>query len=79
MPEWADGLYHNRRLFSEVLVYRDDESIYIEHRGRESAAVRSTFEMVQGLKMIEDKAEDRVEEQADSIKQEAQLLRDTSG
>jgi hypothetical protein len=41
--------------------------------------VRSTFEMVQGLKMIEDKAEDRVEEQADSIKQEAQLLRDTSG
>jgi hypothetical protein len=31
--------------------------------------------MVQGLKMIEDKAEDRVEEQADSIKQEAQLLR----
>jgi DNA/RNA-binding domain of Phe-tRNA-synthetase-like protein len=62
-----------------VLVYRDDESIYCEHRGRESAVVRSTFEMVQGLKMIEDKAEDRVEEQADSIKQEAQLLRDTSG
>ena len=75
----ADGLYHNRRQFSEALVYRDDESIYFEHRGRESAVVRSTFEMVQGLKMIEDKAEDRVEEQADSIKQEAQLLRDTSG
>jgi hypothetical protein len=55
------------------------ESIYFEHRGRERAVVRSTFEMVQGLKMIEDKAEDRVEEQADSIKQEAQLLRDTSG
>ena len=55
------------------------ESIYFEHRGRGSAVVRSTFEMVQGLKMIEDKAEDRVEEQADSIKQEAQLLRDTSG
>ena len=79
MPEWADGLYHNRRLFSEVLVYYDDESIYFEHRGRESAVVRSTFEIIQGLKMIEDKAEDRVEEQADSIKQEAQLLRDTSG
>ena len=62
-----------------MLVYYDDESIYFEHRGRESAVVRSTFEMVQGLKMIEDKAEDRVEEQADSIKQEAQLLRDTSG
>ena len=62
-----------------MLVYHDDESIYYEHRGRESAVVRSTFEMVQGLKMIEDEAEDRVEEQADSIKQEAQLLRDTSG
>ena len=62
-----------------MLVYYDDESIYLEHRGRESAVVRSTFEMIQGLKMIEDKAEDRVEEQADSIKQEAQLLRDTSG
>ena len=62
-----------------MLVYRDDESIYFEHRVRESAVVRSTFEMVQDLKMIEDKAEDRVEEQADSIKQVAQLLRDTSG
>jgi hypothetical protein len=50
-----------------VLVYRDDESIYFEHRGRESAVVRSTFEMVQGLKMIEDEAEDRVDEQADSM------------
>jgi hypothetical protein len=55
IPEWADGLYHNRRLFSEVLVYRDDESIYFEHRGRESAVVRSTFEMVQGLKMMKTK------------------------
>jgi hypothetical protein len=50
-----------------VLVYHDDESIYYEHRGRESAVVRSTFEMVQGLKMIEDEAEDRVDEQADSM------------
>ena len=55
IPEWADGLYHNRRLFSKVLVYRDDESIYFEHRGRESAVVRSTFEMVQGLKMMKTK------------------------
>jgi hypothetical protein len=50
-----------------VLVYYNDESIYFEHRGRESAVVRSTFEIIQGLKMIEDKAEDRVEEQADSM------------
>ena len=38
-----------------MLVYRDDESIYFEHRGRESAVVRSTFEMVQGLKMMKTK------------------------
>ena len=55
IPDWADGLYHNRRQFSDVLVYRDDESIYFEHRGRESAVVRSTFEMVQVLKMMKTK------------------------
>ena len=55
IPEWADGLYHNRRLFSQVLVYHDDESIPFEHRSRESAVVRSTFEMVQGLKMMKTK------------------------
>ena len=62
IPEWAEGLYYNKGLFSEVLVYHDDESIYFEHRGRESAVVRFTFEMVEGLKIVEDEAE----EQADS-------------
>jgi hypothetical protein len=62
IPEWADGLYHNRRLFSEGLVYHDDESIYFEHRDRESAVVRFTFERVEGLKIVEEEAE----EQADS-------------
>ena len=62
MPEWAEGLYYNSGIFSEVLVYHDDESIYFEHRGRESAVVRFTFEMVEGLKIVEDEAE----EQADS-------------
>ena len=38
------------------------ESIYFEHRGRESAVVRFTFEMVEGLKIVEDEGE----EQADS-------------
>jgi hypothetical protein len=62
IPDWAQGLYYNKGLFSEVLVYHDDESIYFEHRGRESAVVRFTFEMVEGLKIVEDEAE----EQADS-------------
>jgi type II secretory ATPase GspE/PulE/Tfp pilus assembly ATPase PilB-like protein len=46
----------------------DRAPLYLEHRGRESAVVRFTFEMVQGLKMIEDEAEDQAEEQADSTK-----------
>ena len=66
IPEWAEGLYYNKGLFSEVLVYHDDESIYFEHRGRESAVVRFTFEMVEGLKIVEDEAEEQAEEQADS-------------
>jgi hypothetical protein len=45
-----------------VLVYHDDESIYFEHRGKESGIVRFTFEMVEGLKVVKDEAE----EQADS-------------
>jgi hypothetical protein len=32
-----------------VIVYHDDESIYFEHKGRESAVVRSTFEIIQGV------------------------------
>jgi len=38
----------------EVLVYHDDESIYFEHKGKESGIVRFTFEMLEGLKIIEE-------------------------
>jgi hypothetical protein len=41
-------------VFSEILVYHDDESIYIEHRGKESGIVRFTFEMIEGLKIVEE-------------------------
>jgi hypothetical protein len=54
IPEWAEGLYYNGGLFSEVLVYHDDEAIYFEHKGRESGIVRFTFEMIEGLKIVED-------------------------
>ena len=57
MPEWAEGLYYNSGMFSEILVYHDDESIYIEHRGKESGVVRFTFEMIEGLKMMEEEQE----------------------
>ena len=54
IPEWAQGLYYNSGIMSEILVYHDDESIYIEHRGKESGIVRYTFEMIEGLKIVEE-------------------------
>jgi hypothetical protein len=60
IPEWAEGLYYSSGLMSEVLVYHDDESIYFEHKGKESGIVRLTFEMIEGLKIVEE------EESADS-------------
>ena len=54
IPEWAEGLYYSSGLMSEVLVYHDDESIYFEHKGKESGIVRFSFEMIEGLKMVKD-------------------------
>jgi hypothetical protein len=45
IPQWAQGLYYNSGLMSEILVYYDDEAIYIEHKGKESGIVRFTFEI----------------------------------
>jgi hypothetical protein len=56
-PEWAQGLYYNSGLMSEVLVYYDDEAIYFEHKGKESGIVRFTFEMIEGLKIVEEEGE----------------------
>ena len=39
---------------AEIVVYHDDEAIYLEHKGRDSGVVRFTFEMIEGLKMVED-------------------------
>ena len=58
VPGWAEGLYYNEGLISEVLVYHDEEAIYFEHKGKESGIVRFTFEMIEGLKMVEEKNED---------------------
>jgi hypothetical protein len=57
IPEWAEGLYYNSGMFHEVLVYHDDASIYIEHKGKEDGIVRFTFEMIEGLKRVEDEEE----------------------
>jgi hypothetical protein len=54
IPQWAQGLYYNSGLMSEVLVYYDEEAIYFEHKGKESGIVRFTFEMIEGLKIVEE-------------------------
>ena len=59
IPEWAEGLYYNSGLFSEALVYHDEESIYFEHRGRESGIVRFPLEMIEGLKIVEEQEAER--------------------
>jgi hypothetical protein len=69
IPEWAEGLYYNKGIFNEVLVYHDDESVYIEHKGKESGIVRFTFEMIEGLKIVEDEEENEDSPQYDGSSQ----------
>ena len=62
IPEWAQGLYYNKGLFSQALLYHDDEALYFEVRGKDSGIVRLSFEMLETLKeVVEDD-----EESADS-------------
>jgi hypothetical protein len=61
IPQWAQGLYYTSGLMSEVLVYYDEEAIYFEHKGKDSGIVRFTFEMIEGLRIVEEE-----EESADS-------------
>ena len=49
IPEWAEGLYYNKGLFSEVLIYHDDKALYFECRGKDSGIVRFSFEMLETL------------------------------
>jgi hypothetical protein len=62
IPEWAEGLYYNKGIFNEVLVYHDDE-------GKESGIVRFTFEMIEGLKIVEDEEENEDSPQYDGSSQ----------
>ncbi len=49
IPQGAQGLHYNKGLFSEVLVYHDDQAIYFECRGKDSGIVRFSFEMLETL------------------------------
>jgi hypothetical protein len=61
IPQWAQGLYYNKGLFSEALVYHDDEALYFECRGKDSGIVRLSFEMLQTLGEV-------IEEEEGSVK-----------
>jgi hypothetical protein len=62
IPEWAEGLYYNSGLISEVLVYYDDEAIYFECRGKDSGIARFSFEMLETLStVIEEESENSTE------------------
>ena len=59
IPRWAEGLYYNKGLFSEALVYHDEEALYFEVRGKDSGVVRFSYEMLETLKeVIEEEQED---------------------
>jgi hypothetical protein len=60
IPQWAEGLYYNKGLFNEVLVYYDDGAVYFECRGKESGIVRFSHEMLATLKEV---LEDEVDEE----------------
>jgi hypothetical protein len=52
IPQWAQGLYYNKGLFGEALIYHDDEAIYFELRGKDDGVVRLSYEMIDTLKKV---------------------------
>jgi hypothetical protein len=52
IPQWAQGLYYNKGLFDEAVLYYDDEALYFECRGKDSGIVRFSFEMLETLKQV---------------------------
>ena len=52
IPEWAEGLYYNKGLFSEALIYHNGDALYFEVRGKDSGIVRFSFEMLETLKVV---------------------------
>jgi hypothetical protein len=52
IPQWAQGLYYNKGIFDEAVLYYDDEALYFEVRGKDSGIVRFSFEMLETLKQV---------------------------
>ena len=62
IPQWAQGLYYNKGLFSEVLAYYDDEALYFECRGKDSGVMRFSFEMLETLGEVIEEQEGQEEQ-----------------
>jgi hypothetical protein len=58
IPQWAQGLYYNKGLFSEALIYHDGEALYFEIRGKDSSIVRFSFEILETLKTVIEEEQD---------------------
>ena len=52
IPQWAEGLYYNKGIFDEAVLYYDDEALYFEVRGKDSGIVRFSYEMLETLKIV---------------------------
>jgi len=52
IPRWAEGLYYNKGIFDEAVLYYDDEALYFEVRGQDSGIVRFSYEMLETLKDV---------------------------
>ena len=52
IPQWVEGLYYNKGLFDEAVIYYDDEALYFEVRGKDSGIVRFSYEMLETLKQV---------------------------
>jgi hypothetical protein len=33
IPQWAEGVYYNKSIFDEEVLYYDDEALYFEGQG----------------------------------------------
>ena len=60
IPPWAQGLYFNEGVFSQALIYHDDEALYFELRGKDSGIVLFSYEMLKTLgEVIEEEQQEQ--------------------
>jgi hypothetical protein len=51
VPRWAEGLYYNKGLSDEAVLYYD-ETLYFKVRGKDSGIWLYSFEMLETLKEV---------------------------